>query len=151
MVKESGVVPPQAGMMWGRIHSVVPGWRQQRPTPALDHRLSPQHARQQPGGTHVPAATLEAHAVQQQAARDAAAPAAASGCSTFAASVDADGSPAPQDFGYSRGMRQRFRVIKELGRGGNGIVTLVTDEQQLFAMKSIPKVGCGPASPSPAG
>lgn len=56
-------------------------------------------------------------------------------------------SPAPQpdaapEFGYARGWSSKYKVVKELGRGGNGIVTLVLDLQngQEYATKSMPKV-----------
>lgn len=49
--------------------------------------------------------------------------------------------PAPE-FGYARGWAAKYKVLSELGRGGNGVVTLVADMQtgQEFATKSIPKV-----------
>ena len=58
------------------------------------------------------------------------------------------GAPAPispppsSSWGYERGAESRFTVLRELGRGGNGVVTLVRDETngQEYAMKSIPKV-----------
>ena len=45
-------------------------------------------------------------------------------------------------FGYSRNLEKRFRIEREIARGGNGIVFLVTDLNtgQEWAMKSIPKV-----------
>lgn len=55
------------------------------------------------------------------------------------------GAPQPEaapEFGYEKGWASKYRVVKELGRGGNGIVTLVLDLQggQEYATKSIPKV-----------
>lgn len=49
--------------------------------------------------------------------------------------------PTSSDWGYERGAESRFTVLRELGRGGNGVVTLVRDETngQEYAMKSIPK------------
>ncbi|GAB4814982.1 hypothetical protein N2152v2_002028 [Parachlorella kessleri] len=49
---------------------------------------------------------------------------------------------APPEFGYARGWDTKYLVRQELGRGGNGIVTLVVDRQtgEEFATKSIPKV-----------
>ncbi|WPT18299.1 Calcium-dependent protein kinase 2 [Picochlorum sp. SENEW3] len=46
------------------------------------------------------------------------------------------------DFGYQRGLEERFVIKDEIARGGNGVVTLVTDSRtgQEWAMKSIPKV-----------
>lgn len=48
----------------------------------------------------------------------------------------------PLNFGYARGVENRFRVVREIARGGNGIVTMVSDlhSGQEWAMKSIPKV-----------
>jgi calcium-dependent protein kinase len=45
-------------------------------------------------------------------------------------------------FGYSRNLDKRFRIEREIARGGNGVVFLVTDLNtgQEWAMKSIPKV-----------
>lgn len=45
-------------------------------------------------------------------------------------------------FGYARNLEKRFRIERELARGGNGVVTLVVDIEtgQEWAMKSIPKV-----------
>lgn len=48
----------------------------------------------------------------------------------------------PTTFGYDRTFAKRFRIIKELARGGNGVVSLAQDLEtgQEFAVKSIPKV-----------
>lgn len=45
-------------------------------------------------------------------------------------------------FGYARNLEKRFRIERELARGGNGVVMLVVDIEtgQEWAMKSIPKV-----------
>ena len=37
--------------------------------------------------------------------------------------------PAPPQLGYEKGWAEKYRVVQELGRGGNGIVTLVLDLQ----------------------
>lgn len=44
--------------------------------------------------------------------------------------------------GYSKNFKSRFRPIREIARGGNGVVTLVQDikDGTEFAMKSLPKV-----------
>lgn len=59
-----------------------------------------------------------------------------------AASSGAPQPPTPPEFGYAAGWDSKYRVISELGRGGNGVVTLVMDLQtgQEYATKSIPKV-----------
>lgn len=46
------------------------------------------------------------------------------------------------DFGYLRGLEKKYRITKELGKGGNGVVRLVEElaTGQEFALKSIPKV-----------
>jgi len=51
------------------------------------------------------------------------------------------------DFGYPRDLEARFRVGRELARGGNGIIRLVTDARthQQYAMKCIPKVLVDPS------
>ncbi|KAL4539394.1 hypothetical protein Ndes2437B_g02227 [Nannochloris sp. 'desiccata'] len=71
--------------------------------------------------------------------------------------ISSNGNQAPEDraaqnaapqpsaaptFGYSRNLDKRFRIQRELARGGNGIVFLVVDHHtgQEWAMKSIPKV-----------
>lgn len=50
------------------------------------------------------------------------------------------------DFGYARNLERRFRIEKELARGGNGIVFLITDlhSGKEWAMKSIPKIPTDP-------
>ena len=66
----------------------------------------------------------------------------ASGASTPTGCSEPAGGDAPQDFGYSRGLDKKYRVLRELGRGGNGTVyvaeQLATGTE--FALKSIPKV-----------
>jgi hypothetical protein len=49
---------------------------------------------------------------------------------------------APPEFGYEKGWGEKYLVRQELGRGGNGIVTLVIDRQtgEEYATKSIPKM-----------
>jgi hypothetical protein len=56
--------------------------------------------------------------------------------------------PAAPSFGYSRALEQRFRVKREIARGGNGVVTLVEDIHtgQEWAMKSVPKVLTDPSA-----
>lgn len=61
------------------------------------------------------------------------------------ANVSDDAAPKPVEgtvFGYARNLDRHYRIVKELARGGNGIVTLVvnTTTGQEFAMKSLPKV-----------
>jgi len=71
--------------------------------------------------------------------------------------ISSNGNQAPEDrtaqnaapqpsaaptFGYSLNVEKRFKIEREIARGGNGIVFLVidTDTGQEWAMKSIPKV-----------
>lgn len=51
------------------------------------------------------------------------------------------GDAAP-DFGYARGLERKYRVLRELGKGGNGVVRVVEERAtgQEWALKSIPKV-----------
>lgn len=61
------------------------------------------------------------------------------------ANADDDAAPKPVQapvFGYARNLDRHYRIVKEIARGGNGVVTLVvnTTTGQEFAMKSIPKV-----------
>ena len=50
--------------------------------------------------------------------------------------------PSTPSLGYARNVKSRFRVLREIARGGNGIVALVQDTRDgtEYAMKSIPKV-----------
>lgn len=54
----------------------------------------------------------------------------------------------PVDFGYPRGLEARFSIGRELARGGNGIIRLVTDARthQEYAMKCIPKMLVDPSA-----
>ena len=65
-----------------------------------------------------------------------------SGSASGAAAAGAPQPDAPPEFGYAKGWDTKYLVRQELGRGGNGIVTLVVDRQtgEEFATKSIPKV-----------
>lgn len=72
----------------------------------------------------------------------AAEPRSASGASTPTSTSEPAAGDAPLDFGYPRGLEKKYRVARELGRGGNGVVyvaeELATGAE--FALKSIPKV-----------
>lgn len=48
----------------------------------------------------------------------------------------------PTTFGYDRTFHKRFKIVKELASGGNGVVSLAHDLEtgQEWAVKSIPKV-----------
>lgn len=59
-----------------------------------------------------------------------------------AASPPAPRGDAGPDFGYARGLERKYRVLRELGKGGNGVVRVVEERAtgQEWALKSIPKV-----------
>eukprot|EP01025_Chloroclados_australasicus_P009061 TRINITY_DN1345_c1_g1_i1.p1 TRINITY_DN1345_c1_g1~~TRINITY_DN1345_c1_g1_i1.p1 ORF type:complete len:612 (+),score=74.41 TRINITY_DN1345_c1_g1_i1:1003-2838(+) len=52
------------------------------------------------------------------------------------------------DFGFPRNMQEKFEFGQELGRGGNGVVSIVRDRvtSKAWACKSIPKVLSGSVS-----
>lgn len=119
--------------MFSKIRAVVPGWTRHpvAAPPLARHSPAPDSAQQeqrQRGGTGAAAAVLEAAATTPPSHAGSPPPDTAAG-----------------SFGYARLPEGRYRVEKELGRGGNGVVTLVMDTAtgKQFAMKSIPKVAPG--------
>lgn len=119
--------------MWGNLRSVVPRWRQAERAGGDRDRT-------------VPAAAAAAALLDRPAAPSDEGRQHGSGSSTPTAAGGAvparPAGPAAPDFGYSRGLERKYRVLRELGRGGNGVVRVVEElaTGAEWALKSIPKV-----------
>ncbi|PSC73235.1 Pkinase-domain-containing [Micractinium conductrix] len=116
--------------VWGALRTVVPRWAQAKPPSGKAERSSVAVAATAGGAVlDPPAAGLERTsfnlATQEQQKQSDAAPT----------------DPSCPDFGYARGLDKKFRVLRELGRGGNGVVRVVEElaTGAEFALKSIPK------------
>lgn len=97
--------------VWGALRTVVPRWAQAKPPSGKAERSSVAVAATAGGAVlDPPAAGLERTsfnlATQEQQKQSDAAPT----------------DPSCPDFGYARGLDKKFRVLRELGRGGNGVV-----------------------------
>lgn len=120
--------------LWGNLRSVVPRWKLAERAAERGDRLVPAAA--------AAAALLDRTSVPSDEGRQH-----GSGSSTPTASSSEQptarsASPASPDFGYSRGLEKKYRILRELGRGGNGVVRAVEDlaTGTEWALKSIPKV-----------
>ncbi|KAI7841033.1 hypothetical protein COHA_005261 [Chlorella ohadii] len=118
--------------LWGNLRSVVPRWKLAERAADRGDRLVPAAA--------AAAALLDRTSVPSDEGRQH-----GSGTSTpTAASSETarPASPSSPDFGYSRGLEKKYRVLRELGRGGNGVVRVVEElaTGTEWALKSIPKV-----------
>lgn len=115
--------------VWGTLRSVVPRWN--APVkPSSEARGSPVSAT---------ASAVADRPCLERASASGPGTGASTPTSTHEPAI---GTPAGPDFGYPRGLHKKYKVLQELGRGGNGVVyaveELATGAQ--FALKSIPKV-----------
>lgn len=111
--------------LWGNLRTVVPAWRKA------------------PLGKGGDSRAVIASAASGVAVLDPPLERTSTGSSSRSAD---DTSSAPQgdvgpDFGYLRGLERKYRIVRALGKGGNGVVRVVEElaTGQEFALKSIPK------------
>lgn len=121
----------KAAGLWGTLRGAVPrpwGSKQQAPPAAA--------------GAAAPTAD---HPSLERSSITASAP--ASGTSTPKEQERAGAAPGAPDFGYSRGLEKKYEVLRELGRGGNGVVYVCRERGTgaEYALKSIPKVLTDPS------
>jgi hypothetical protein len=140
--------------VWGTLRTVVPRWNQKAPSPK-DSRSAVQVTAAAAG-----CAVLDPPAGSSLERTSASRPAEQRERQQRQRGEHPAGD-GPADFGYKRGLERKYRVLRELGRGGNGVVRVVEElaTGAEWALKSIPKVlndpklseTCAAAAPCLAG
>jgi hypothetical protein len=121
--------------VWGTLRTVVPRWNQKAPSPK-DSRSAVQVTAAAAG-----CAVLDPPAGSSLERTSASRPAEQRERQQRQRGEHPAGD-GPADFGYKRGLERKYRVLRELGRGGNGVVRVVEElaTGAEWALKSIPKV-----------